>query len=120
MTNVEALVRDYLETWNETDPARRRALFERVYAADAVYVDPHVAAEGREQIEQFVSAVQARYPGVRFTLHGAVDAHHDQARFTWHAAPAGAREPVAIGFDVVVTEQGRMKKVYGFLDKQPG
>ena len=54
------------------------------------------------------------------TLGGAVDAHHDQARFTWHLAPQGAAEPVVIGFDVAVVEQDRIGSVYGFLDKVPG
>ena len=55
-----------------------------------------------------------------FTLGGAVDAHHDQARFSWHLGPAGAAEPVVIGFDVAVVEQDRIGSVYGFLDKVPG
>ncbi|MFZ0185430.1 MAG: hypothetical protein WAL72_00590 [Streptosporangiaceae bacterium] len=48
-----------------------------------------------------------------------MDANHDQARFTWHLGPAGG-EPVVIGFDVVVlSEDGRIASVYGFLDKVP-
>lgn len=48
-----------------------------------------------------------------------MDANHDQARFTWHLGPAGG-EPVVIGFDVVVlSEDGRIASVHGFLDKVP-
>jgi hypothetical protein len=48
-----------------------------------------------------------------------VDAHHQQARFTWGLGPEGA-EPVVIGFDVAVTgEDGRITSVHGFLDKVP-
>jgi hypothetical protein len=54
-----------------------------------------------------------------FTLGGPADAHHNQARFTWHLGPAGG-EPVVIGFDVVVlSEDGRIASVHGFLDKVP-
>jgi hypothetical protein len=54
-----------------------------------------------------------------FTPAGPVDAHHQQARFTWGLGPEGA-EPVVIGFDVAVTgEDGRITSVHGFLDKVP-
>ena len=49
--------------------------------------------------------MQQQFPGFVFTLGGAVDAHHDQARFSWHLGPAGA-EPVVIGFDVAVLDGG--------------
>ena len=55
-----------------------------------------------------------------FSLAGPVDGHGRQARFTWHLTPVGAAEPTAIGFDVaVLTDDGRLSHVYGFLDKVP-
>lgn len=118
--NVEALVQRYLATFNETDAVRRKALIEAVYAASARYTDPHADLEGPAAIDAFVGAIQARYPGVLFSLAGKVDTHHTQARFTWHAAPKGASEPVAIGFDVIALEGERIGRVFGFLDKSPG
>ena len=54
-----------------------------------------------------------------FTIGGPVDAHHVQARFSWHLGPSGA-EPVVIGFDVAVMNGGgQIRTVYGFLDKVP-
>jgi hypothetical protein len=49
-----------------------------------------------------------------------VDGHHEQARFSWHLGPAGAAEPVVVGFDVAVLDGDRIGSVYGFLDKVPG
>lgn len=49
-----------------------------------------------------------------------MDGHHDIARFAWHAGPTGAREPLVIGFDVVVVEGDKISNVLGFLDKIPG
>ena len=55
---------------------------------------------------------------ITFTLGGAIDARHNQARFQWHAGPADA--PAAyIGFDVIVGEDGRIRSVYGFMDTAP-
>lgn len=120
MSAIESLVKQYLATFNETDAARRRSLIEQVYTDDAGYSDPLGAVTGRAAIDGFIATVQQHYPGIVFTLAGSVDAHHNQARFTWHAGPPGAKEPAAIGFDVVVTENGRVRQVYGFLDKAPG
>ena len=50
-----------------------------------------------------------------FTLGGPVDAHHNQARFQWRAGPADAPDQYA-GFDVIVTEDGRIRSVYKFMD----
>jgi hypothetical protein len=48
-----------------------------------------------------------------------VDAHHNLARFTWNLGPEGG-EPIVVGFDVaVLTEEGRISQVHGFLDKVP-
>ncbi len=76
-------------------------------------------AHGRAEIDGLIGAVQDQFPDFVFTLGGPVDAHHDQARFTWHLGPAGG-EPVVIGFDVAVLNGGgQIRSVYGFLDKVP-
>lgn len=50
---------------------------------------------------------------------GAVDAHHDQARFTWELGPDGA-DAVVVGFDVAQRDaDGRLALVLGFLDRVP-
>jgi hypothetical protein len=118
MSDIDTLVRRYLETFNDTDEKRRRATIEQVFSEECAYVDPHAAVEGREQIDAFIASVQKQFPGLEFRLAGSVDAHHDQARFTWHAGPPGGK-PLAVGFDVIVLEKGRIGRVYGFLDAAP-
>jgi hypothetical protein len=109
----------YIEAWNETDPAARSRLIKEYWADDARYVDPLVVAEGRDAIDATIGAVHGQFPGFAFRLAGPVDGHHDQVRFTWELGPAGADAPVA-GFDVaVVSEEGRIQTVLGFLDRVP-
>jgi SnoaL-like domain len=118
---MNEIVERYLAAWNETDAAKRRSLVDGLWAADGSYTDPLADAHGRAEIDGLIGAVQAQFPDFVFTLGGAVDAHHDQARFTWHLGPAGAAEPVVIGFDVAVLDgDGQLRSVYGFLDKVPG
>ena len=118
---MQEIVERYLAAWNETDAAKRRSLVDGLWAADGSYTDPLADAHGRAEIDGLIGAVQQQFPGFVFTPGGAVDAHHDQVRFTWHLGPAGAAEPVVIGFDVAVLDgDGQIRSVYGFLDKVPG
>lgn len=113
------LIAQYLQCWNETDATARRKLIDDVWADDARYVDPLVEAEGRDDIDATIAAVHDQFPGFVFTAAGTADAHHRQTRFTWGLGPEGA-EPLVVGFDVAVTdEDGRISRVYGFLDKVP-
>lgn len=117
--SVDSIVARYLDTWNLTDPATRRAAIARLWAQDGTYTDPLGTAEGHTAIDAMIGTVQGQFAGLTFTLAGPVDAHHDIARFQWALGPAGG-EPIVIGFDVVVfTQDGRVRTVLGFLDKVP-
>lgn len=118
MHDLQTIVTRYIETFNETDADRRRDLLESLYTPDCTYTDPHVDLQGAQQIDGFIGQTQERLPGVTFTLGGAIDAHHNQARFQWHAGPAGAPDAY-VGFDVIVTDRGRIRNVYGFTDAAP-
>ncbi|MGK5672838.1 nuclear transport factor 2 family protein [Micromonospora sp. URMC 106] len=119
MSDMNELVQRYLAAWNETDAAARQAVLAEVLAEDATYTDPLVSVQGRDGLDATIAAVQGQFGGLVFSLGGAVDAHHDTARFTWHLGPQGG-EPVVIGFDVVVIgADGRIRQVLGFLDKVP-
>jgi hypothetical protein len=119
MNDTHTLATRYIHSWNETDPLRRRALLEDVYAEHAVYTDPMITANGWEAIDATIAAVQKMFPGHVFRLDGDVDAHHDMMRFRWHLSQPDASEPLVIGFDVAVLEGERIGKVCGFLDKVP-
>jgi len=112
------LVAKYLESWNTTDAAARRALIDELWAEDGSYTDPLAVAEGRDAIDATIAAVQGQFAGLRFALAGPVDAHHDIARFTWTLGPDGG-EPLVVGFDVAVLDNGRIRAIHGFLDKIP-
>ena len=113
------IIKRYLDAWNETDAAARHSLVASLWAADGSYTDPLADVQGPDAIAGLIGAAQQQFPGLVFTLGGPVDANHDQARFTWYLGPAGG-VPVVIGFDVVVlSEDGRIASVHGFLDKVP-
>jgi hypothetical protein len=115
------LVQRYLDNWNETDPAARRAAVAAVWADDGSYVDPLVSVAGHDQIAGVIGAFHEQMPGYVFRLlDDNVDSHHNVARFWWELVPAAGGESVAIGFDVAVTgDDGRIENVLGFLDMAP-
>ncbi len=116
---MQDIIEQYLASWNETDPGRRRALIRELWAEDGSYTDPLAAAHGRDEIDAAIAAVQSQFPGLTFRLLGAVDSHHQQARFRWGLGAPGA-ETLAEGFDVAVADgDGRLTAVLGFLDKLP-
>lgn len=119
MSATRELIDNYLRSWNETDTLRRRALVEQVYAEHAAYTDPMIQARGREAIDATIGAVQGMFPGHVFRLAGEIDAHHDLVRFQWHLTAPCTTEPLVIGFDMAELEEGRIRRVHGFLDKVP-
>ncbi len=119
MSAIETLVHRYIDSWNQTDAGSRHAAIRELYTENAGYTDPLAAVQGWDAIDGFIGGAQQQFKGLVFSLAGKVDAHHDTARFTWHLGAPGAKEPLVIGFDVAVAENGRLRQVYGFLDKVP-
>jgi hypothetical protein len=118
MAASQQIVENYIDAFNETDGMRRRELLKRLYTSESTYTDPHVDLRGPSEIDGFIAQTQERFPGFEFRLAGPVDAHHDQARFQWQAGTV--EEPAQyVGFDVVVTDNGRIQRVYGFMDSAP-
>jgi hypothetical protein len=113
------LVERYLNAWNATDPDARTAAVAALWTEDGTYTDPLADVSGHEAIAAVIAGAQQMFPGMVFTPGELYDAHHDIARFTWHLGPQGG-EPVVTGFDVAeLAEDGRLRKVLGFLDKVP-
>ncbi|WP_238017062.1 nuclear transport factor 2 family protein [Dactylosporangium sp. AC04546] len=119
MTDYEKLAERYIQIWNDTNPTTRRAAIDELFTEDATFVDPMAAVAGPAAIDGVIGAVQAQLPGYVLRLAGAVDGHHDQARFGWEGAQPGGAAEVA-GFDVVtLAPDGRINRVLGFLDLVP-
>jgi hypothetical protein len=118
MTDAAKIAEDYIAVWNETDPARRRALIGEGWCEDACYVDPLMSGEGQDQICAMIGAVHERFPGFRFSLLGQADGHGEHVRFSWGLGPDGVDAPIK-GADFAQVADGRLKSVTGFLDQVP-
>jgi SnoaL-like domain len=120
MTDYTAIVDRYLATWNEPDPAARGAAIAEQWTADGTYTDPLAAVSGHDGVAAVIAGAREMFPGHEFRALPTVDGHHGIVRFGWELVPSGGTEPTVVGFDVaVVTADGRLQQVLGFLDKAP-
>ncbi|MFC9056530.1 nuclear transport factor 2 family protein [Streptomyces sp. NPDC057074] len=115
----EDAVARYFEAWNAAPEARAEAVA-AAWTNDGGYTDPLADVRGHEQIAALIAAAHEQFPGFVFRLSGAVDGHHDTARFSWElVSEADGSAPVA-GFDVVrLDDEDRISAVFGFLDRVP-
>jgi hypothetical protein len=114
------IVENYVAAWNEQDAGARRELLTEVFTPNATFTDPLAAVSGVDDISAVIGAAQGQFPGLVVSLGGAVDQHHDLARFSWHLGAPDATEPLVIGFDVAqLHPDGKIASLYGFLDKVP-
>ncbi len=119
-TKTEGVPERYVAAWNEPDAEARCRAVAGLWTEDGAYTDPLAAVQGHEAIAAVIEGARGMFPGHVFECVGKVDAHHDVVRFGWELVPQGGGESVVIGFDVaVVADDGRLRTVYGFLDKVP-
>ncbi|MEU0335244.1 nuclear transport factor 2 family protein [Streptomyces sp. NPDC006193] len=110
----------YFEAWNAVGPEAVRKAVAAAWAEDGGYTDPLADVRGHERIAAVIAAAHEQFPGFVFRPLGAVDGHHDTARFAWELVnEADGSAPVA-GFDVITLDgEGRIRQVLGFLDRVP-
>ena len=115
----ESAVARYFEAWNAGGPEELAKAVAAAWTADGSYTDPLADVAGHEQIVAVITAAHEQFPGFTFRPGGAVDGHHDTARFSWELVAEDGSAPVA-GFDVItLDEDGRIRTVLGFLDRVP-
>ena len=116
---IDATIEAYVATWNETDPARRRAGIARAWAEAGRYRDPLMASDGHAALDQMLAGVQARFPGFVLRRTSKVDSHNGSARFAWSLGP-DAGPAVVEGVDFcALAPDGRLAEVVGFIDRAP-
>ncbi len=118
--DVNQSVVRYIAVWNERDPAKRRDLVAKTWVEDGTYIDRVRNGTGHDGIDQMLQTAQEHYPGYRLSLASGIETHHGYVRFSW-AAGGTAEAPLYInGTDIaVVTDDGRLKSVVGFVNAAP-
>lgn len=110
----KALIEKHLEVWNEKDQAKRTSLLNQIYATDIEMVDRNFIAVGNDEINSFIIGLQQKNPDFKFTVK-SVETNHNVARLYWQFG-SKAKPATVTGMDLFVIENGKVKKLYVFVD----
>jgi hypothetical protein len=117
MTTVETLMRRNLdEVFNERDPDRRSAAIAEVYSAAPIFYEQESVVRGRESLHARIEELLKEAPGFMFSAESEPTANHNVGRVTWHFGPPGA-PPIVTGTDIAITDDGRIRALYTFIEK---
>lgn len=116
---IETTIEAYVDTWNQTDPARRQSEVARAWAPSGSYRDPLMSSDGHAGIDAMLAGVQSKFPGFVLKRTSKVDCHNGSVRFAWSLGPA-AGPAVVEGVDfATLAPDGRLASVVGFIDRMP-
>ncbi|CAE6779985.1 nuclear transport factor 2 family protein [Xanthomonas arboricola] len=118
--NYDALMQAHLyRVLAERDVEKRRAAIRELYAEAVVVYEPGVEANGHDGVDHTVDAILSKAPpSFVFGTFGPAVGHHGVGRMRWHFGPAEG-PPVVTGLDVVEIVDGKITKLYVFLDPTP-
>jgi SnoaL-like domain len=121
MASTDEMIRSYVASWNESDPAKREQTIERTWSPNGIYRNTTAEFEGYDGLARAVTAAYDAFVanGFVFTLAN-VDTNHDAVRYRWEMVPGGGGGPDSIGTHVaVVGPDGRLVSDHQFIDKPP-
>src|SRR6202162_5775467 len=84
------LIRNLRDVFGESDPARRRAAIDELWAEDGVFYDPSKGAiRGRDEIDRVAGAVKATHPDFRYQVTAAPQEYCDGGMVPWISGRPG-------------------------------
>jgi hypothetical protein len=110
-----SLLQRHLEIWSETDPEKRRSGIDEIYTDDVEFIDPFAIINGKEKLDFFINDLQSKNPGFVFTAASLVTWHHNIASLDWNFGPENKPDAIK-GQDVIVIKDGRIEKLYAFIN----
>ncbi len=117
--SISILLRRNLDVFDESDPARRRALIDEIFTEDCVFCDPNKGIyRGRDEIDRIAGAIKATHPDFQYQPIAEPDVSGDGGRIQWVSGRPG-EAPAYAGTDFIVAREGRIAAVYLFFDKLP-
>jgi hypothetical protein len=116
MHSIETLLtRNLREVFGEHDPVRRQAAIAALFQPEAVFLDWEGELVGHAALAERVTTLQARTAGWVFEPVAPPQAVGDAGRLAWRFGPPGA-PPRVTGLDVILAREGKIARLYTFLD----
>jgi hypothetical protein len=87
-TTSTLLTRNLHDVFGESDPARRRAVIDEIFAEDCVFYDPKGGVyRGRDEIDRIAGAVKATHPDFRYQPTAEPEEVGNGGRVQWGIGP---------------------------------
>lgn len=116
---IDAVADTHLEIWNTDDDAERRRRYPEAYAPDVRVDEPTAGYDGFDGMTAAISGLHGMAPDASLSRTSAIQTAGDLATYSWSLAPAG-QPPIATGRDVLIVEDGRIRRLYVVIDAPTG
>ncbi len=114
-TNTE-IIENHLKIWNEKEETKRTSLLNQFYASDVEMLDRHFITIGQKEISKFIVELHQKNPDFSFSAK-SLETNHNIARLYWQFG-SKTKPAVVSGMDLFVIENGRVQKLYVFVDEK--
>jgi hypothetical protein len=121
MTNINAVIEQFVTSWNEPDATARRQVIDDIWSSDGIYRNASDEYHGRGGIAEAVTNAYNAFGSNGFVFRlASIDTNHDAVRYRWEMVPAAGGEPNSIGTHVAMLgTDGRLVSDHQFIDKPP-
>jgi hypothetical protein len=100
-------------SWNERNRLKRDDMLNTIYADSIKMYDPVFILNGIKEISDFIDKVQMD-PQFDFVAVNSLEWVHNTARLFWSIK---TEQGLLTGMDFFVLEEGKVAKLYVFMDK---
>jgi hypothetical protein len=121
LTEIARLMEaNLLQVFNERDPARRREVIARIYAADVRWTDDDGTTVGHDALNTKAQQLQdGPLAGLVFVTKGAVYGTAGLGFLAFDLIADGKDTPVVSGFDVAIIKDHRINELWTVLTTSP-
>ena len=113
----ELLMRNFNEIFIELDPVRRAALLAESFAEDCLWIHPGGRIVGRDGINEAATEIRKHFPEYRYIVTSEVQTMHNVATYRWGSGMPG-QQFHNTGTDFLEEEDGRVSRLYTFIDQK--
>lgn len=82
-SEVQKMIYDYVEAWNQNNQNDFKTAFSKVWSESATCTDPSFEATGVDALVNVAIGSLEKFPGRKFEVLTKPEFHHNVGRYTW-------------------------------------
>ncbi|HEV3029774.1 MAG TPA: nuclear transport factor 2 family protein [Planctomycetota bacterium] len=117
-TPSELLMRNFNEIFIELDPVKRAAMLAESFMEGCLWIHPGGRVVGHDGINAAATEIRKHFPQYRYTVTGGIQTMLNVATCRWGSGMPG--QPFHYtGTDFLEEREGRVSRLYTFIDQKP-